>query len=133
MAGEVGLDWLNTLCKLAHLVIVAEKRFHVAATVYHAKNRNVLILDTINYDVLINGKTAEPTPKSSSRERPRVGMAGKQENRSVMESIRWLATTNFLDNLLVTTNSNTIGLRWNEIRMGRGEEPDERRQARPQL
>jgi hypothetical protein len=26
----------------------------------------------------------------------------------VMESIRWLATTNFLDNLLVTTNSNTI-------------------------
>ena len=60
-------------------------------------------------------------------------MAGKQENRSVMESIRWLATSNFLDNLLVTTNSNTMGLRWNEIRMGRGEEPDERRQARPQL
>jgi uncharacterized protein len=43
-------------------------------------------------------------------------MAGKQENRSVMESIRWLATTNFIANLLVTTNSNTIGLRWNEIR-----------------
>ena len=26
-------------------------------------------------------------------------MAGKQENRSVMESFRWLATTNFLDHL----------------------------------
>ena len=102
-------------------------------TVYHAKNRNVLILDAINYDVLINGKTARAHTKIVLARTPQVGMAGKQENRSVMESIRWLAKTNFLDNLLVTTNSNTIGLRWNEIRMGRGEETDERRQARPQL
>jgi len=102
-------------------------------TVYHAKNRNVLILDAINYDVLVNGKTARAHTKIVLARTLQVGMAGKQENRSVMESIRWLAKTNFLDNLLVTTNSNTIGLRWNEIRMGRGEETDERRQARPQL
>ena len=77
---------------------------------HHAKNRNVLILilDTINYDVLINGKTARADTKIVVARTPQVGMAGKQENRSVMESIRWLATTNFLDNLLVTTNSNTM-------------------------
>jgi hypothetical protein len=79
--------------------------------VYHAKNRNVLILATMNYDVLINGKTARAGTKIVVARTSQVAMAGKQKNRSVMESIRWLATTNFLDNLPVTTNSNTIGLR----------------------
>ena len=64
---------------------------------YNAKNRNVLNLDTINYDVLINGKAARADTKIVVARTPQVGMAGKQENRSVMELIRWLATTNFLD------------------------------------
>jgi hypothetical protein len=47
--------------------------------VYHAKNRNVLILDAINYDVLINGKTARADTKIVVARTPQVGMAGKQE------------------------------------------------------
>ena len=59
-------------------------------------------------NVLINGKTARADTKIIVARTPQVRMAGKQENRSVMKSIRWLATTNFLDNLIVTTNSNTM-------------------------
>ena len=75
-------------CKLAHLVISRRKPLPCrgdAATVSHAKNRNVLILDAINYDVLINGKTARAHTKIVVARTPQVGMAGKQENRSVME------------------------------------------------
>jgi hypothetical protein len=75
-------------CKLAHLVISRRKPLPCrgdAATVSHAKNRNVLILDAINYDVLINGKTARAHTKIVVARTPQVRMAGKQENRSVME------------------------------------------------
>jgi len=51
----------------------------MSPTVYHAKNRNVVILDTINYDVLINGKTARADTKIVVARTPQVGMAGKQE------------------------------------------------------
>jgi hypothetical protein len=47
--------------------------------VCHAKNQNVLILDTINYDVLINGKAARADTKIVVARTPQVGMAGKQE------------------------------------------------------
>jgi hypothetical protein len=59
--------------------LVAEKRFNVAATVYNAKNRNVLILDTTNYDVLINEKAARAGTKIIFARTPQIGMAGKQE------------------------------------------------------
>jgi len=44
-------------------IIVTEQRLNLATAVCHAKNQNVLILDTINYDVLSNGKT----PRSNAK------------------------------------------------------------------
>jgi len=64
-------------------------------SVYHAKNRNVLILDAINYDVLINRKTARAHTKIVLARTPQVGMAGKQENRSVMESNQMVSDYQF--------------------------------------
>ena len=42
---------------------MTEQRLNLAAAVCHAKNQNVLILDTINYDVLANWKTSRANAK----------------------------------------------------------------------
>jgi len=54
--------------------------------VYHAKNRNVLILDAINYDVLINGKTARAHTKIVVARTP-PGRDGRQAGKPIGDGI----------------------------------------------
>src|SRR5580698_3697488 len=70
-----------------------------AKSLSHGKDVPISLTALPRKTGVINGKTARADTKIVVARTPQVGMAGKQENRSVMESFRWLATTNFLDHL----------------------------------
>jgi plasmid stabilization system protein ParE len=59
--------------------LMAEQRFNIAATVRHAKNEHVRVLNAINDDVLANRETPGTRAKVIIAGSARVGMTGKKE------------------------------------------------------
>src|ERR1035438_2925046 len=59
-------------------VRVAEQSFQIAPAVYHAQNQHLVILYTINYDVLPNRKAPQANAKIVVARAAKIGVAGEK-------------------------------------------------------
>jgi hypothetical protein len=56
----------------------AEQSFQIAPAVYHAQNQHLVILYTINYDVLPNRKAPQANAKIVVARAAKIGVAGEK-------------------------------------------------------